>query len=188
MKRKTTLLVAGAAVAAVAILAIAVWFQPQRTLFDQTTNEQIPDVAVVAAATAEIEDLARTGPSVDNEEGAADRSDDPVEITSGDFVDVAHGGTGRARLLGFGDGSQVVRLEELDLDNGPDLRVILSRAPVDSPAGEYDEGDFVDLGALKGNKGNQNYEVPAGVDASEYASVAIWCRRFNTTFNAAPLR
>lgn len=186
MRTKTKWLFAGVGIAAVAIVVIGVWFQPQRTLIDQTTNERAPAPAVVAAGTPGPGDTVRTGSASPNEESAPDRS--PVELTSGDFEEVAHGGTGRVRLLELTDGSQVVRLEDLDLDNGPDLRVILSRAPVGSPAGEYDEGDFVDLGVLRGNKGNQNYEVPAGVDASEYPSVAIWCRRFNTTFNAAPLR
>jgi hypothetical protein len=47
--------------------------------------------------------------------------------------------------------------------------------------------EFVDIGALKANQGNQNYELPPEVDVGEYSTVAIWCRRFNYTFNAAPL-
>lgn len=84
------------------------------------------------------------------------------------------------------DGSRVLRFEDLDVSNGPDLRVILSTSPLVADRGAYDE-EFFDIGELKGNRGNQNYDIPAEVDLGAYTSLAIWCRRFNYTFNAAPL-
>ena len=69
----------------------------------------------------------------------------------------------------------------LDPPDGPDLVVYLTKQPADAQAvGD----DYLDLGVLKGNVGNQNYEVPAGVDLSEYDSVVIWCRRFAVSFGA----
>jgi electron transfer DM13 len=50
----------------------------------------------------------------------------------------------------------------------------------------YGDG-YVDLGALKGNRGDQNYRVPAGTDIARFHSVVIWCRRFTVGFGVAPL-
>jgi len=80
----------------------------------------------------------------------------------------------------------VLRLEDLDVLNGPDLVVILSDRSL-SGADDYADGEYLILGELKGNIGNQNYEVPLDVDLSEWATAAIWCRRFNTTFNVASI-
>jgi len=49
------------------------------------------------------------------------------------------------------------------------------------------KAEFVDLGVMKGNKGDQNYQVPANVDLSQYQSLTIWCRRFAVNFATAPL-
>ena len=51
-----------------------------------------------------------------------------------------------------------------------------------------DGSDFVDLGALKGNSGNQRYEIPAGTDTSKYKQALIWCRAFSVGFTAAELK
>jgi hypothetical protein len=47
--------------------------------------------------------------------------------------------------------------------------------------------DFEDLGALKGNKGNQQYELPPQLDLERYSTVVIWCRAFSVNFARAPL-
>ena len=51
----------------------------------------------------------------------------------------------------------------------------------------YDDGEFVDLGGLKGNMGSSNYEIPDEVDLSKFKSAVVWCRRFSVGFAAAPL-
>ena len=63
----------------------------------------------------------------------------------------------------------------------------LSTNPPDGPEGEFDD-DYVNLGRLEGNLGSSNYVIPVGTDLSRYASVVIWCDRFNSAFGAAPLR
>ena len=83
-------------------------------------------------------------------------------------------------------GSRFVRLENLDISNGPDLFVYLSTNPPDGPEGRFDD-DYVNLGRLQGNVGSSNYLIPAGTDLSRYTSVVIWCDRFNSAFGAAPL-
>ena len=105
---------------------------------------------------------------------------------AGSFVSRSHPTDGSARVLGDGSGQRFLRLEEFRTDNGPDLNVYLSTASADAPAGEFDD-DFVDLGDLKGNVGDQNYEIPVGVDLDHYSTVAIWCVRFGVVFGAADL-
>ncbi|MFI1510709.1 DM13 domain-containing protein, partial [Streptomyces sp. NPDC020597] len=84
----------------------------------------------------------------------------------------------------------IVRLENLDTSNGPDLHVWLTDAPVKKGVAGwrvFDDGMHVSLGKLKGNKGSQNYALPRDVDPSSYNSVSIWCDRFDVSFGAAEL-
>ena len=89
-------------------------------------------------------------------------------------------------LLQDAAGNQFVRIENLDTSNGPDLFVYLSTNPADGSEGGFDD-DYVNLGRLQGNVGSANYAVPAGTDISRFASVVIWCDRFDSAFGAAPL-
>ena len=50
-----------------------------------------------------------------------------------------------------------------------------------------DGGVVIDLGPMKGNVGDQNYDVPTNVDLAKYQAVTIWCARFNVNFATAPL-
>ena len=86
----------------------------------------------------------------------------------------------------IGDGRRFLRFEDLSTSNGPDLRVYLSEIPASDDWYAYGER-FVDLGALKGNRGDQNYVLPDGLDLSEYKSAVIWCRRFTVGFGVAGL-
>ena len=83
-------------------------------------------------------------------------------------------------------GHLILRLERLATSNGPDLRVYLSHVPAGSGLHAYRTG-FIDLGALKGNRGSQNYAIPAGTDLAAFKSAVIWCRRFAVGFGVAPL-
>jgi hypothetical protein len=47
--------------------------------------------------------------------------------------------------------------------------------------------DIVNLGRLKGNIGNQNYEIPTGTDLSKYSTVLIWRKAFSTLFGSTKL-
>ncbi len=107
----------------------------------------------------------------------------PAIVTeySGTFVGRDHPTSGNAFVLGDGSGQRFLRFEEFETDNGPDLNVYL----VNSSAGGVD--DFIDLGNLKGNIGDQNYEVPAGADLAVYDTVLIWCVRFSSPFGEATL-
>lgn len=75
---------------------------------------------------------------------------------------------------------QVLRFEGFKVTNGPDLFVVLLSAD-----GSPSEG--IRLGALKGSEGNQNYELPMGIDLAKFSRVVIWCRAFNVVFGTADL-
>ena len=100
----------------------------------------------------------------------------------GNFVDAGdgfHKAEGIAKVINLADGRTFLRLENLKTTNGPDLYVYLSVGK--------DPSDIVNLGRLKGNIGNQNYEIPAGTDLSKYDTVLIWCKAFSTLFGSAKL-
>ncbi|MDF3147375.1 DM13 domain-containing protein, partial [Streptomyces sp. T21Q-yed] len=114
----------------------------------------------------------------------------PQTLAGGELISHEHTTSGSVKLVRLADGSHVVRLEDLDTSNGPDLRVWLTDAPVkEGRAGwhVFDDGEYVSLGRLKGNKGSQNYVVPEDVDLSRYSSVTLWCDRFDVSFGAAEL-
>ena len=85
------------------------------------------------------------------------------------------------RILTLADGSRLLRIEDLDTSNGPDVKVVLSPDP-----DGYADG-AISLGTLKGNKGSQNYAIPNDVDVATFRSVVIWCKRFVVDFGVAPL-
>lgn len=60
------------------------------------------------------------------------------------------------------------------------------RNPASGPEQAFDD-DYIDLGRLQGNLGDQNYELPPDIDPAAYASVVIWCDRFDSAFGAADL-
>jgi hypothetical protein len=110
-----------------------------------------------------------------------------VVAAQGQFVgaDNFHQGSGNAIVFQQGD-ARALRLEEFSVTNGPDLHVILTKHP--APTSRADIGsNYFDLGQLKGNIGNQNYEIPAEVDLSEYQSVVIYCMPFHVVFSTATL-
>jgi len=101
---------------------------------------------------------------------------------TGNFVDAGdgfHKAAGVAKVINLADGRTFLRLENLKATNGPDLYVYLSTGK--------DASDIVNLGRLKGNIGNQNYEIPTGADLAKYNTVLIWCKAFSTLFGSAKL-
>lgn len=108
-------------------------------------------------------------------------------LLQGSFYDIIHIGGGQALVYQLSDGSRVLRLQDFEVDNGPDLHVYLVPInPVPSSVGVEIPGS-VDLGKLKGNIGDQNYEIPADLDLSQFQSVVIWCQPFRVPFIAAAL-
>ena len=167
------------------------------TLFtDKVVDEAAPDFVVGNVSGLEGDDIteemaddmndAMTDMPLESEVTEPLDSAATEEMLSGSFIDRSHPTTGTATVLSDGAGGRVLRLEGFETDNGPDLNVYLSAAPPDGPAGDFDS-DFVDLGDLKGNIGDQNYEIPPEVDLALHSTVVIWCVRFSVAFGAAPL-
>ncbi|MEU9414418.1 DM13 domain-containing protein [Streptomyces sp. NPDC048272] len=175
-------LIAGALVVAGAVLGIGLyWLQPWKLWQNETVSEALP----TAGPTNSAAPTSGAGGAAGAGAGAG-----PQILAQGSLISHEHTTTGTARLIRLPDGSRTLRLENLDTSNGPDLRVWLTDASVkEGTAGwrVFDDGKFVSLGKLKGNKGDQNYAVPAELNLSDYSSVTIWCDRFDVSFGAAEL-
>ena len=135
------------------------------SMVDKVVNETVAVAAATAPATG----------------GEADSPQQNVALAEGSFKSGEHPTSGRASLIRLAAGGRVLTLTDFGTSPGPDLRVYLV-------SGTTDElGDVVDLGGLKGNKGNQQYELPDGVDVLSHRTVVIWCRAFSVPFGSATL-
>ena len=110
-------------------------------------------------------------------------------VAAGSFRDAdrTHRGSGTATLLVRGDGSHVLRFTDFQVTNGPDLEVWLSAVPDPKRSSQVLEAAWHSLGQLKGNIGDQNYDIPASVDLTQFESVTIWCEQFGVLFSPATL-
>jgi len=118
---------------------------------------------------------------------AATNQVEAVAMGSFKDADAFHRGSGTATIYRTPDGSEVLRLEDLNVTNGPALHVVLSTHPDPERSEQVKQEGYVDLGDLKGNRGNQNYPIPAGVDTSIHKSVVIYCYPFAVVFSVATL-
>ena len=106
-----------------------------------------------------------------------------TSLLIGEFVGVndgIHNAEGMAKVIQLDNAGVILRLENFKATNGPNLYVYL--------ATDNSASDFVNLGRLKGNIGNQNYDIPGGTDFSKYKSVLIWCQAFSVLFGSAELQ
>jgi hypothetical protein len=112
------------------------------------------------------------------------------EVKSGEFrdADSAHKGSGKASILKGSAGTSLVRLTEFKVTNGPDLEVWLVKAADPKSSADVKSSEFLSLGALKGNIGDQTYSVPENVNIDDFGSVVIWCEQFGVLFASAPLK
>ena len=176
------------------VIALAL-FQPWKLVVDDKVDQAAP-----LGARPLVTDEQSTEPSnsVNDVPGTAGQPEAPstepvtpvtpvAPVAATEFIGIDHGTEGRLLLLQDSDGKRFVRFEGFETSNGPDLFVYLSTNPVGADEGAFDD-EFVSLGRLQGNIGDQNYEVPSDVDLADYASVVVWCDRFNSAFGAAPLR
>ena len=140
-----------------------------------------------AQATAMMEEAMAAEPSISEEDMPEGADQGMTIIAQGQFYDIAHEGMGTATIYELADGTRILRFENFEVLNGPQLHVYLApQNPVPDLAGAELEG-AIDLGALKGNIGDQNYTIPADVFLDQFQSVVIWCVPFRVAFNAAPL-
>jgi Electron transfer DM13 len=151
------------------IALVIAWyaFRPELLFINQTVNEQLPVAETVSMAMS--------------------KGTEPMVLAKGDFRGLAHETKGAATVHQLADGKRILRLSNFETSNGPDVHVYLVAAEVAKDNATVKQAGFIDLGSLKGNKGDQNYEIPANADLNKFKSVSIWCARFGVNFGAATL-
>jgi Electron transfer DM13 len=124
-----------------------------------------------------------------NEAAPAGLGAEPEALYTGRLEGKVHATSGRATIYKSADGKQYLRLSDFTTSNGPDVHVLLVRAEDKALGQEIVKGelDCVELGSLKGNQGDQNYDLPAATDLHQYQAVAIYCERFHAIFGVAKL-
>lgn len=144
----------------VVIVGIVAWyaFRPERLFINQTVNEQFPTASAASN-----------------------------KLASGQFHSGAHETRGTATVFQLADGKKTLRLTDFATSNGPDVHVYLVAADNAKDNDTVTKAGFIDIGSLKGNIGDQNYDLPAATDLSKYRAVTIWCKRFSVNFGTAPL-
>ena len=101
-------------------------------------------------------------------------------------ADSAHQGSGNVEIIETA-GKSVVRFTDFEVTNGPDLFVMLVKKKGLKNSDDVKNSSFVELQPLKGNIGNQNYQLPAGLKVEDYGSVVVWCKQFGVLFASAEL-
>jgi hypothetical protein len=146
--------------------------QERRERGHQMSNEERDMIMIGAAQT--------NGTTINEEMTTIAQEASTLHV--GEFVGVndgIHNAVGQVKVLELNDSTNFLRLEDFKATNGPDLYVYLST--------DKSASDFVNLGRLKGNVGDQNYEIPNGTDLSKYTTVLIWCQAFSVLFGSAEL-
>ena len=188
--RRRLLTVAG--VLAIPALALA-WWLGSPLFLDTTVDETFPIVEAASQENDELDALSAESETPDAPALVVSEADEaatgPVQVLRGAFVDAdaAHRGSGSASVFELEDGSHVLRFEEFEVTNGPDLHVLLvpTADPIDRDV--LTDVGYEDLGKLKGNIGNQNYDLPEGFDLSGPWTVVIYCEPFHVVFSTAQL-
>ncbi len=170
---------------------IVAWWLISPLFLDSEVNEAFP-VTAAAEDQTEIESTTTLGTTDTTTPPASTTPTSqpaagPTTLLVGEFrdADASHRGTGTATIYELEDGSTLLRFEGFEVTNGPDLHVYL--VPHANPTSSEDLAGYVDLGSLKGNIGDQNYEIPEGVDISEFGSIVIYCVPFHVLFSIASL-
>ena len=142
------------------VAGLGAWyaFRPERLFINQKVNEQFPTASAASS-----------------------------QLASGQFHSGAHETKGTATVFQLADNKKTLRLTNFSTSNGPDVRVYLVAVADAKDNDTVTKSEFVDLGSMKGNIGDQNYELPANTDLAKYQAVTIWCKRFSVNFGTAPL-
>ncbi|MCY0146550.1 DM13 domain-containing protein [Hoeflea sp. G2-23] len=137
----------------------AFWYLFSPLLIDRVVNEQLPSGITLNHARA------------------------------GEFRDVdgAHRGSGKAQVLISDAGGAVLRFTEFEVTNGPDLEVWLVKHPDPKKSADVTASEWISLGPLKGNKGDQTYVIADGTDIDQWGSAVVWCEQFGVLFSVATL-
>ncbi|MGH9703409.1 MAG: DM13 domain-containing protein, partial [Candidatus Acidiferrales bacterium] len=165
MQKRTLFIIAGLGV------LIALWaaFRPEKLFVNQKVNESFPSAAAASSPT-----------------GSSSLA--PNALLTGTFHNGAHDTLGTASIYQGDGGKKILRLTNFKTSNGPDVHVYLVAAPDATDSDMVKKAGFIDLGSIKGNEGNQNYNIPEDANLSTHRAVTIWCARFNVNFGTAPIK
>lgn len=172
----------------VALVAGAYIFQPWKLFIDTEVQESLPTIQQTPESATEAPGAAE--PPEEESTPNNPVSDEPIVLAEGSLISHEYETSGKVKILQLADGSRVLRLENLDTSDGPRVEVWLTDAPVIEGFDGwfvFDDGNYESLGAMKGNKGNQNYKIPDDSDLSDFTSVSLWCVTFSVSFGAAEL-
>src|SRR3972149_3363039 len=155
------------AIILILIIIVVLWylFRPEKLFISETIQEEFPTTV----------------------QETTESASSPVVLVTGSFHGVAHDGKGTATIYQLPDGKKVLRFTEFETSNGPDVQVYLVAAEDANDNDTVTNAGFIHVGPLKGNVGDQNYDLSADADLNEYKAVTIWCRRFGVNFATAPL-
>ena len=147
---------------ALPVLVAAWWaFRPEKLWINKKVNEAAPFVSAA----------------------------DPQPLFTGRLEGKAHPTSGRATIYKNADGKLYLRLTDFMTSNGPDVHIVLARSDDKRLEQKIVAGDLdnVELGLLKGNQGDQNYDLPTSADLNRYGAVVVYCKRFHAVFGSAKL-
>jgi hypothetical protein len=152
----------------VLIIIVCLWylFRPERIFINKTVNEEFPGVSS--------SEKVKSGSS-------------PQILFTGNFHSGAHETKGSATIYTLPGGKRVLRFTNFETSNGPEVVVYLIASDDAIDSETVKNTDHISLGPIKGNIGDQNYDVPSDVDLTKYHAVTIWCQRFGVNFGTAPL-
>lgn len=192
--RRVLIAVGVLALGAVAYLA---WWLISPLFIDTVVEEEFPfaaaaevpadmsrvEVEATMASIAEVDSAVSEAMPEEMGKGEA------VRVVTGEFrgADRFHNGEGSATVYRLPEGGLALRLEDFRVTNGPDLRVLVSPAPNPDDGSEVKTEGYIELGGLKGNVGNQNYEIPPDYPEEDLGSILIYCKPFHVIFAIAAL-
>ena len=198
----------GGGIVIVAIVLVVAWWLLSPLFIDKTVKEEFPFAFNATVPTnmtlVEVEQVMANLAKMTTEDvqdsmgdlmmkatgSDANNMSRLVSLGTGSFrdADSVHKGSGLATIYEGPDGSRVLRLEDFNSTNGPDLYVILSPTANPQSREEVSAPGYIDLGKLKGNIGNQHYIIPDGAEIPSQGSIVIYCRAFHVIFSVAPLQ
>jgi Electron transfer DM13 len=124
-----------------------------------------------------------------NEAAPFNSSSSELPVYTGVLASKLHETSGRATIYRTQNGAMSLHLTGFHTSNGPDVHVVLA-ASSDPALQAITPGkalESIEIGALKGNEGDQEYVLPAHLDLTRYNTIAIYCERFRAVFGTAKL-
>jgi len=150
---------------------------------DMKVDEDVV-MAAERAPGAERDSALAGSSAVEEDEDKPNKPDEPagpVELAKGDFTGAdGHAGSGLATVVRDTDGSRSLTFTDFDVDPGAQVVVWLTQD-------ESNLDDRLELGGLKGNVGDQAYDLPEGADLRHYDTVVLYCTPFTVRIAVAPL-